>query len=101
MGSRLHLVHGRDSGLSLGRAQTDRVESPRVESFDLGRPILDLEVGTFIAGDLQTVAVLFDNGEIALVTPETGNVEMTLDLTNATNAGNYEGAIYTLTATNI
>ena len=36
-----------------------------------------------------------------LVTPKTGDVELTLDLTNATNAGDYLDGIYTLTATNI
>jgi hypothetical protein len=36
-----------------------------------------------------------------LVTPVVGDVSLTLDLTNADNAGVYEDGIYTLTATNI
>jgi len=36
-----------------------------------------------------------------LVSPAVGDVELTLDLTNATNAGVYENAIFTLTATNV
>jgi hypothetical protein len=36
-----------------------------------------------------------------LSNPVVGDVELTLDLTDATNAGIYENGIYTLTATNI
>jgi len=36
-----------------------------------------------------------------LVNPEYGDVELTLDLTGATEAGQYSGGQYTLTATNI
>lgn len=36
-----------------------------------------------------------------LFSPRRGDVELTLDLTNATNAGEYRDAVYTLTATNI
>ena len=35
-----------------------------------------------------------------LVTPTTGDVELTLDLTNAINAGEYQDGVYTLTASN-
>jgi len=36
-----------------------------------------------------------------LANPVVGDVELTLDLTNAINAGDYQGGVYTLTATNV
>jgi hypothetical protein len=36
-----------------------------------------------------------------LSSPVIGDVELTLDLTNATNAGDYEDAVYTITAQNL
>jgi hypothetical protein len=36
-----------------------------------------------------------------LFTPETGDVELTLDMTNATDAGEYQDGVFTLTATNL
>lgn len=36
-----------------------------------------------------------------LANPVVGDVELTLDLTNAINAGDYQGGVYTLTASNV
>jgi hypothetical protein len=36
-----------------------------------------------------------------LITPEVGDVELTLDMTLAGTAGTYTGGVFTLTATNI
>lgn len=66
---------------------------------------------TTTAASMTTTAVAVDDGVTngatitfaapGLVSPVVGNVELTIDMTNAINAGDYVGGVFTLTATNI
>jgi len=66
---------------------------------------------TTTAASMTTIAVAVDDGVTngatitfaapGLVSPVVGDVELTIDMTNAINAGDYVGGVFTLTATNI
>jgi hypothetical protein len=64
-----------------------------------GGPSITISSGAVDDGASNGASIQF--AAPGLVSPQLGDVELTLDMTNATNAGQYVDGVYTLTATNV